>query len=402
VKIIVVFCLILLVPLQVYTQTEAAFQILNIPVSPSLNSIGGSGASLFTDEPYGFLHNPAQLGYFGTLHSAALAFPYSLELESFIPVKISSMAVSIGHNFRIKSGVPLSIGLGYSRPELTAGRFPVTYGETVIGYFEPRDLVQTFSIGAAYEYYLLFSAGLSYKNITSEPTSVISRNFSAFDLGIMINAPLLSMINNNFQFNVTDNVPALPFLNLSAGYALQNLGSEIYYTDPAQSDPLPRMAKLGYGFSAGTDLKVNDFIMNFFRVEFTSEANDYLIIRDTSGFSYQSGLGDIHIGRNILGIKGDDKVISRSGFKIDLFDTFSYRTGKYSGKEFDLRATNGLEFRTRGILILLASTTNLRFLNYLAKHFDLRYYRTEYNILRFEKSDFNGFVLVLTDISFLN
>ncbi len=38
------------------------------------------------------------------------------------------------------------------------------------------------------------------------------------------------------------------------GYSKSNIGDEIYYIDPAQADPLPRMDRIGYGITAGFDL----------------------------------------------------------------------------------------------------------------------------------------------------
>ena len=45
------------------SQGEAAVPFLTVPVSPLLNGMGATGTSLPTDDPFGFLYNPAQLGY---------------------------------------------------------------------------------------------------------------------------------------------------------------------------------------------------------------------------------------------------------------------------------------------------------------------------------------------------
>lgn len=44
-------------------QGEAALPFLSFPTSPMNASMGSVGTSLPTDNVYGFLYNPAQLGY---------------------------------------------------------------------------------------------------------------------------------------------------------------------------------------------------------------------------------------------------------------------------------------------------------------------------------------------------
>ena len=48
-----------------FAQDGTALPFLQYPVSPSLNGMGATGTSLPTDDPFGFLYNPAQLGFTG-------------------------------------------------------------------------------------------------------------------------------------------------------------------------------------------------------------------------------------------------------------------------------------------------------------------------------------------------
>ncbi len=68
-----------------------------------------------------------------------------------------------------------------------------------------------------------------------------------------------------------------PDFNFSIGYSKSNIGDEVYYIDPAQADPLPRMDRLGYGISTGFDLLKNNFKMNILNLSLTAEADDILI-----------------------------------------------------------------------------------------------------------------------------
>jgi hypothetical protein len=382
----------------IFAQGEAAIMFISIPVSPFSISIGGAGSSLPTDDPYGFLHNPAQLGYFGSRNNLAGAFPSTINPQSELPqdFDIRSMAVNLGFSFKNLTGLPLSFGLGYSRPEISYPGLPVYSGENIIGQFSARDYYDTYSLGAGYDYYLQFYGGISYKNIVSILSPSITGDFNAIDFGFIINVPVLRIINDEMSFLIK-RIPANPFINFSAGYSLQNLGGEVDYIDPAQKDPLPRMVTLGYGLSGGVDVQFNNFIANLIKLEFTAEAQDLLVTRDeNSGSKYQSGLGDISIGKHIIGINGDEKVISRSGVKVNLLETFSYRTGKYNGRFFDNRKTSGFELRAKGLFLLLSNNINNNLINYLAEHVDIRYNNSTYNHFPDHDTNISNIVLVLS------
>jgi hypothetical protein len=395
--ILLIVLLFIFLSTELLPQGEAAILFLSFPVSPTLNSMGGAGSSLPTDDPYGFIHNPAQLGYFGMLHNAAVVFPNSVTLgDDPFRVNIRSLAVSAGFDFSEVSSIPLSVGIGYAQPEMTFGRMAVTSGNNIIGYFEPGDYYSTYSLGAGYRYsYFHINAGLSYKSITSEFSPSVRGDFSAWDFGLLLTTPLLKIIGRDISFNLWRNTTSVPFLNFSAGYSMRNVGGKIYYIDPAQSDPLPRLANLGYGISAGMISVINNYSINLLKLEFTSEAEDILIEQSIEK-DYQSGLGDINIGRNIIGIKGDDKVLNRSGFRFDLFDTFSYRSGKFSGRFSNLQSTDGLEFRAKGMFVLLASAADIEFLNYIAQHIDVRYSYSNYKFFNHDTKRLSGISLVLS------
>jgi hypothetical protein len=393
-----------------FAQQETAVMFISIPVSPSIISIGGAGSSLLTDDPYGFLHNPAQLGYFGSRNNLAGAFPSTINPLMDSPIgfpkdlslEIKSAAINLGFNLKNLTGLPLSFGFGYARPEISFYEIPVHVEGNIIGNFVVRDYYDTYSLGLGYDYYLQFYGGISYKHITSILTPSITGDFNAIDFGFLINVPVLRILNNELPFLI-ERIPANPFINLSFGYTRQNLGNEVYYIDRNQTDPLPRMLSLGYGLSIGINVEYNKYPANLIKLEFTSEAQDLLITRDeNTGIEYQSGLGDISIGKHIIGIKGDEKVINRSGVKVNLLETISYRTGKYNGRFFDNRKTSGFELRTKGLFLLLSSMLNINMINYLAEHVDIRYNHTTYNYFpHFDTKAYN-FILVLSGYSIFN
>ena len=134
------------------------------------------------------------------------------------------------------------------------------------------------------------------------------------------------------------------------------------------------------------DFLFDESPINVIKFDFSVDAEDILIERDWYGFEYQSGIGDIDIGKNIIRIEGDDKVVSRSGYRIYLMETLAITNGKYSGKRFDLSTTSGIEIRSTGLLKMLRKFSSSKVVNFMANHFDLRYYTSTYsqNILDLE------------------
>ena len=57
-----------------FAQGEAAVQFLLVNPSPSLSAMGATGAALPTEDPFGFLWNPAQLGYTSQTNNLSYIF----------------------------------------------------------------------------------------------------------------------------------------------------------------------------------------------------------------------------------------------------------------------------------------------------------------------------------------
>jgi hypothetical protein len=396
-------------------QGEAAVPFLTVPVSPLLNGMGATGTSIPTDDPFDFLYNPAQLGYISKDNNFSfIIYPASVDISpfSFYQVDVNAFAFNIGYNFKKLINFPLTVGIGFSRPEINFGEFVITNegGPEPQGTVESKDYFLALSLGAGIDYGVQFYSGITYKSITSilappdigvgaEQTNY-DGNASAYDFGLLLNVPVIKLIDDEADLDLFQTVPSIPFFNFSIGYSQLNIGDEIYYIDPAQADPLPRTARLGYGLSTGIDLKIDDMMLRTLELGFTVDAEDLLISGrfDTTGASsngYQSFLGDIDIGRNIIQMKGDENVISRSGFKLDFVETLTITWGKYSGRSYDNLKTYGIAIRSKGLLKLLDKFTNDPTMSYIAKHFDIRYYNSTYNVDHWSERDFEGIALVI-------
>jgi hypothetical protein len=398
-----------------FSQGEAAIGFLIVPVSPTQTAMGAAGTSLPTDDPYGFLLNPAQLGYTSQSNNLSFIFyPSSVNWLGFEGLAVSGVALNLGYNFKNLVGIPLSVGFGFANPELNFGEF-IRTGEgdpTPISSFEAKDYYYAYSLGIGVDYYVQFNAGITYKSITSilgpqifgvgEEQSSGKAKVSAIDYGLLLNVPVIRLIDDNFTLDIFENVPSIPFLNISFGLSKTNIGDEVYYIDPAQSDPLPRSARLGYGISTGIDLQFAETNVNIFDLAFTVDAWDILIERDGMGKTeYQSGLGDIDFGKHVIQIKGDDKVVSHAGLQISLLETLVIRNGHFNGRGFHDRKTNGTEIRAKGLLKLLDNFTSDPTMKFIADHFDVRYYNSNYFADDLLETKITGIALVINGFEFL-
>jgi hypothetical protein len=396
------------------SQSESAIPFLQIPVSPSFSGMGATGTSLPTDDPYGFLLNPAQLGYTSQINNFSFIF-YPSEINwlgGYIPgLALSGIALNVGYNFNKLIDFPLSIGIGFANPEFNYGEYIRTgEGDPIqISTFESKDYYYAFSLGVGIEYYVQLNAGITYKSITSilsgQPVGggpgSGRAEVSAIDFGFLLNVPVIKLIDEKFTLDLFENIPSKPYLNLSTGLAITNLGDEVYYIDQAQADPLPRSARLGYGISTGIDLKFTDTHLTIFDLAFTVDAWDILIERyDIVRPEYQSGLGDIDFGKHVIEIKGDNKVVSHAGLQISLLETVVIRNGHFNGRGFHDTKTNGVEIRSKGLIKAIYKFSDDPIIKFIADHFDVRYYDTNYFADFFLETKITGIALVISGFEF--
>ena len=360
-----------------FAQGEAAVPFLLLQPSPSLSAMGQTGTALPTEDPFGFLWNPAQLGYTSQTNNLSFIF-YPSNLK-WVPVyiaelELSAMAFNAGYNFKDLIGFPISFGFGYSNTEFD------------YNYYGARDYYNAYSLGLAVDYYVQLSFGYTIKNVTSiisflegGQSDGISAKETVNDFGILLNAPVIKLIDEDLLLPIDGRLNGKPTFNFSLGYSKSNIGDEIYYIDPAQADPLPRMDRLGYGISTGFDFVSDNFKINAFNISFTVEADDILIKRDSTGYEYQSTLSDLKFWKNIVLIKGDDKIVSHAGTRLNFVETVCLYFGHFSGRSLDMRETNGYEIRAKGLFKLCALWAKDPITDFLRDHIDIRYYSADYS-----------------------
>jgi len=79
-----------------YAQGEAAVPFLLLNPSPSLSAMGATGTALPTEDPFGFLWNPAQLGYTSQTNNLSFIFyPSKLEWIPEFNLDLELKAISL-------------------------------------------------------------------------------------------------------------------------------------------------------------------------------------------------------------------------------------------------------------------------------------------------------------------
>lgn len=387
-----------------YAQGEAAVPFLLLNPSPSLSAMGATGSALPTNDPFGFLWNPAQLGYTSQTNNLTFIFyPTPVDwIPSFnLDRELSALAFNAGYNFKDLIGFPLSFGFGYSNPELNFGNFNRNdENGNKIGEFEAKDYYNAYSFGLGMDYYVQLSIGYTIKNVKSVLSNEFSAETTVNDFGILLNVPVIKLINKNLLLPIDGKLNGKPTFDFSLGYSKSNIGDEIYYVDPVQSDPLPRTDRTGYGLSAGFDLISDNFSINAFNLSFTVEAEDLLVSRDSTGNSgYEPTLSDLQFWKNIIKIEGTQKIVSRAGTKLEFVESVALYFGHFSGRGFYSEITNGYELRAKGLFKLSALWAKNSITDFLRDHIDIIYYNTNYFEYDWTETKMTGLALYVHNLN---
>ncbi len=356
---------------------SGAVSSLTLQQSPLLFGAGSIGTAIPQYDASGFYLNPAQLGNFASKNNLSLFI--MPEKTKWIPawyydeMTYSSFGITAGYNFaNSKANIPLSVGVGYIHNKLDYGKSFYNGGYTSF---------DCFSLGASYESFLIFNFGISIKsykdvmNNVGEMRKTVELNGMAYDFGLMVTAPLTKLILPGVKLNLSENSFIKPLSSFTLGYALLNIGNEVSYIDPSQSDPISRTGRLGYSFNFGLELNTKLIIINAFSYSFTAEAEDMLISSDENGYEYQNIFGDIKIGKNLIQLKGDNNVIIHKGHIFNIFETLIITSGRFYGRGYnDNKKADGIGFSSEGLFKLLNATIENSTINYITKHFVLEYY----------------------------
>jgi hypothetical protein len=392
--------IILLFPVLINAQGYAAIPALGLNPDPQSFGLGMSGVSLPSNDPTGFYFNPAMLGY--SSQTKNLSIQFYTDKVIWLPGRISSgttfnnIGITAGYNFEnILNGLNLSAGLGFISNKFDYGwSYAYDQSSRTNIYYDAFDKYNAFGIGVSLNYYINLSLGLTFKAIDSKIGPFANEEImpNAVDWGVLLNVPVSKLVADDLIYKPFENTFLKPVVNLSMGYSRSNIGNEVSYIDPAQKDPLPLTARLGYTISLGSDLLVNNHSINFFTYDITIESEDLLINPIPGvGFSYQGLLGNLKPWENLIEWKQTTKMTLRKAQKFSLFETISFLNGSYYNSSPGDNWTNGIMVSTNGIFKLLSwNFYDNQYVKFFLDHFEIQYVKASWisNPINFSASNY--------------
>lgn len=362
-------------------QGESAMPFMLLQPSANQNAMAGAFTGLANTEAFCGFYNPALLGYFGSSYNFAVQQSRADWLPgfSFSETTVEDDGLQLGYNLE-KFSLPLSVGLSLDQFKLNLGKNVWTdENGNVLGTYYSQEWYNALRFGLTYDWLVQTSIGIGYKHATSDLVysryGPVKRDADVWDWGIHVNVPLLRLILENHSGY---DQKFKPFLDLGLGMVNENIGGEVIYIDKNQADPLPRQAKMGFSVAGGLHMKIIGLQMCAFKIFWSSEANDLLIKSNGLSKTYQTFPGDIDIFKNILRARGDEKVINRSGFGIDLLGTFQITAGRFAGFGYYNIGTEGYRLRSATLFRLLSGMVDNDSLRLLLDHVDFQYARSVY------------------------
>lgn len=384
----------------VQAQGEAAVPFLLLPVSARSNGMGGAGTALVLDEPLSMMGNPAQLGSFSLHGTVALAFTPSggLGAGQYAQTDLEHTGYGVMAGYRLDSLVTLpfrmSAGIGYTHNLFDLGRFARTGsgGPTVIEEFEAWERANGLTLGIGLEYGLRLGIGGTLKWITSnlspigteQEQGVGKAEVTAYDFGFLLEAPVGDFVMAMLASEDQPKGSIRPVLDLSASYALSNVGDEVVYIDPDQADPLPRNVTTAIGIVAGVEGTIHAIPWSFGTVRWTRQGEDLLVTRIADGsFEYRSGLGDMDFVDDVLLGNANPEIVQKTGWEVELGEVVAFRGGKYRSAYGTERGTSGFGIRLAGIVkaihLIAEPEETESWMMFLIDHVMLQYDTGTYN-----------------------
>jgi hypothetical protein len=229
----------------------------------------------------------------------------------------------------------------------------------------------------AYDFGVKLGFGFNVKFINSELTTVLGPDQSAigkataFDLGLMALIPVLNEaeIAQDMSLN----------LNFGIGASLKNFGDPVEYRN--ESDPLPRSSVIGYSINSSIKWLIFDRVFDAIKLEWTAEADDFLIARDSLGYDYEYIYSDLQPINDIILLDASGDIDVRYGLSVSVMDFLQLYVGGLSNSfEDDTENTHGYAIHLNGLLKALDKSMESSFWSFLTAHFDLYYYNSTHEV----------------------
>ena len=331
-----------------------------VPFLTSINSpraigIGGASSLLVDEQSPEF--NPAALGIFHLDHYGAFSIPSGTNTLEVLDdeIQLKTWNFSLGKIFYQKDNRKISIGISYLYKKFEYGSIVRTDPTgTILGSVEPYDDAKQFSIGVGFDYSLKAGLGFSYKKINSQladfgfgsESGLVNTKATAVDFGLYLEFPFHQLMGKKLYISESKNISyeIAPVFS----YVKANIGDDISYIDAAQSDPLPKISRMGLG------------------LKFSVFSNDQE--RLSAFLVYEREKSLVYISSKI----------NRKGIEIGLFNSVYVRVGKYKDEKTTIDyKTIGYGFSLRGLIENMSGNKKLSakndWIGYILNKIDIKY-----------------------------
>jgi len=342
--------------------SNAAVLFLRIVNSPQANGMGTCVVNLVNEESA--YYNPGTLGLFHLDKVVAVTFPNSTKWFPDLAddIRFKTWHAGGGVSDRLVTGrtggrFNASLGLAYSYVRFDYGEFTRVdpYGQ-VLSTYETYDAAKCYTVALGVEYYLRLGVGCTLKKIESklaeqgagaETTPGFARG-DAHDYGMIVELPVDRWFTNGIILHDSPGGRLDLRVTPSFAYVRSNVGDDMEYIDAAQSDPLPKMSRMGFSVAGALDWNERECLA----IRGVVESETLLL--------------------------GERPKASKRGVELGALGIAYFRLGDNDDEvpDSDL-PTWGFGFRLRGVIQWLRLTERLAFARgipgYLARHFDLSF-----------------------------
>jgi len=405
-SIVTFILLLILLANSVFAVSEAAVLSLLISPSPQANAMGQTYGNIAGKDPIATQFNPASLGLWAQNHYFATSY-LSPDVQ-WLPgygdnLTYYSRSTALGVNLKNSTGLPISYGLSFNYSKFGLDMSSLEASSILHSNYLFGDQVQSTSMALAVDYFVNASVGYTLKTITSRLASVYNAEINAYDVGVIVKAPLCKLADQCHLLPLKKLRPFRPYFNPGLYYSLANVGDKISYTNSAYGDPLPRTVSLGVNLETGIQYKINHQYLDLVSFNWAHETDDLLIkVNRDKPSEYVNGFHDIKIWDNLLLGQANDEIISKKGWQVEFANFYSYRMGKFEdpdGRVFLETQGYKINFlQPLKLLLICKSDRNFSLINTLLMNINFEYHYSRYKTTTghpLKDTKFNGYVISL-------
>lgn len=357
-----------------YAQEYSIIMNGDYGTSASSAAMGDIGVALIDDDPIGMYYNPARLGL--NAMNNTISFAFNPKPTEFVPPEspnFSAFAFNIGKNFSNHTAIPISVGIGYIRNNISLNDMLLRIGNEV-KKVDIDESSNNFAFSIATEYWAKLSLGVSFRSYNSKLAGALYNNelqeisMNSNDFGFITVLPFMD------NYTISDKLAA--DLNFSFAYSLISDGDSKKSSTTNRNLLLFKQERLGYGLNAKLKGHINETHFNFVNISLSSEANSYLINNDGDG--YLDAFSKINFVDNLLKAESSHNVKAGFGWRIGFFDclAFSYgfqQSNYFSFDYYPKYYSSGFTIESKGLTKLLNLAFQSKVLTYISDNFNLRY-----------------------------